>query len=132
MGKLESDLLNQIFGGGNGSGMPGGMGGDLMSPFKKQDPQQLKALVAEYQVQNTFKVGDVVQWKTGLKNKKFPAYNTPVIVVEVFDQPLRADPGNASQLAGEPLSARLGMVDNNDGEFTTFCFDLQRFELYQG
>src|SRR5690242_15649896 len=41
-----------------------------------------------------FKVGDIVRWKDGLKNKRTPPYDVPAIVWEVLDEP-RVNPADS-------------------------------------
>lgn len=63
-----------------------------------------------------FKVGDLVQWKKDLKNKRFPAYDEPVVVAEVLSTPI-IDPTDetGSQYFREPLSIAVGSFRGDDG-----------------
>lgn len=63
-----------------------------------------------------FKVGDLVHWKKDLKNKRFPAYNEPVVIVEVLNTPV-VDPTGVfgSQYFREPLSIAIGSFQDDDG-----------------
>jgi len=77
---------------------------------------------------HTFRPGDVVQWKPGLKNRKRPDYGEPAIVISTLDTPIF----DASEEAGspyfhEPLTVVLGVVDP-DGDLILFHFDGRRFE----
>lgn len=80
-----------------------------------------------------FKVGDLVVWKHGLKNRKFPDYNKPLIVIEILeDSVFDSKEGNAgSPLFREPLNIILGTVDEDDGDLLTYHFDKRRFEIYE-
>ncbi len=78
---------------------------------------------------NTFNVGDIVKWKEGLKHKRMPDYEKPVIVVEVLPKPLydeKAEVG--SPYFRECLDVVLGIIIDN--KFLTFHYDSRRFELY--
>jgi hypothetical protein len=79
-----------------------------------------------------FKVGDLVVWKAGLKNKARPALNEPVIVMEVLDTPLKDGDkqDSGTPYFNEPLDLALGLVDD-DGDFIMFYYDKRRFEPYQ-
>lgn len=79
-----------------------------------------------------FKVGDLVVWKAGLKNKGRPALNEPVIVMEVLDIPLKDGDkqDSGTPYFNEPLDIALGLVDD-DGDFIMFYYDKRRFEPYQ-
>ena len=57
---------------------------------------------------NTFKPGDIVDWKPGMRNKV--AYG-PFVVVEVLDAPVfDSEDGSGSQYFREPLDITLGKV----------------------
>jgi predicted alpha-1,6-mannanase (GH76 family) len=74
-----------------------------------------------------FKEGDIVIWKKGLKNKNWPLYNQPAIVMKKYDNPIYDEKANASNhIFKEPLDVELGIImDNND--FLTFHYDSHRF-----
>ena len=79
-----------------------------------------------------FRPGQIVQWKSGMKNRSKPAYAEPVIVMDVLNPPVF---DNRKELAGsnlfrEPLTLVLGMHDT-DGDFLLFHYDGRRFEVAQ-
>lgn len=79
---------------------------------------------------HTFKVGDIVRWKEGLKNRKVPNEKLPAIVVEVLDKPIydeKAEVG--STYFREPLDIILGMIIK--GDLITFHYDSRRFEPFE-
>lgn len=89
----------------------------------------LKDLVQTYSQERLFKIGDVVQWKEGLKNKKRPQYGEPCIVVEILDKPISDDEAPiASPYYAEKLDIKLGLLADN-GEFFIFHFDKNRFDI---
>ena len=89
----------------------------------------LKSSVEKYNQKETFKIGDVVQWKEGLKNKKRPQYGEPCIVIEVLDKAISDNEAPiASPYFAEKLDIKLGLLGDND-EFFTFHYDRNRFEL---
>ncbi len=91
--------------------------------------QLLKECVVNYNRETSFKAGDIVQWKSGLKNKKIPVYNQPCIVVEVLSDVLfDLEAPIASPYYNETLSIKLGMIAENE-EFFTFYYDKSRFEV---
>ncbi len=79
-----------------------------------------------------FKLGDLVVWKKGLKNKIRPALNEPAIVMEILDTPLKDENNQDSGTPyfNEPLDFGLGLIDD-DGDFTIFHYDKRRFEPNQ-
>ena len=77
-----------------------------------------------------FHPGQIVQWKTGMKNRSKPAYAEPVIVMEVLNPPVfdTSKELGGSNLFREPLTLILGLHDS-DGDFLLFHYDGRRFEL---
>ncbi len=79
-----------------------------------------------------FKLGDLVVWKNGLKNKIRPSLNEPAIVMQILDTPLsnqdKQDSG--TPYFNEPLDLVLGLINEN-GDFVIFHYDKRRFEPYQ-
>lgn len=92
---------------------------------------RLRDCAARLEKQHSFKVGQLVQWAPGLKNKRTPAYGDPVIIVEVLAAPLidrdRDDSGSA--YFREPLSVVAGELDP-DGDLALFYYDGRRLEPY--
>ena len=79
-----------------------------------------------------FKLGDLVVWKKGLKNKIRPSLNEPAIVMQLLDTPL-SNPNKqdfGSPYFNEPLDLVLGLINEN-GDFVLFHYDKRRFEPYQ-
>jgi len=89
----------------------------------------LKSSVEKYNQKNSFKIGDIVQWKEGLKNKKRPQFGEPCIVIEVLDKAISdIQAPIASPYFAEKLDIKLGLLGDNK-EFFTFHYDQNRFEL---
>ncbi len=77
-----------------------------------------------------FKVGDIVHWKDGLKNKRIPDYKLPAIVVDVLEVPLYDEKVEVgSPYFREPLDFVLGIIIK--GDLLTFHYDSRRFELFE-
>jgi hypothetical protein len=79
-----------------------------------------------------FAPGDLVTWKPGLKNKRTPRYDQPVVVIEVLETPVldREDEAGSTYFR-EPLNLVLGLIwDSNPGrgELVTFHYDGRRFQ----
>ena len=78
---------------------------------------------------NSFKLGQIVRWKQGLKNKSAPQYNQPAIVWEILAKPVfdtvRAQVATSPNFH-EPLDIVLGVMDGD--EFLLLHFDSRRFE----
>ena len=74
--------------------------------------------------------GQIVRWKKGLKNRRFPRYDEPAVVVEILSKPVfdEEQKGAGSSYFQEPLELRLGILDPEDGDFVIFHFDRRRFE----
>jgi hypothetical protein len=80
-------------------------------------------------MKNSFKPGQIVRWKQGLKNKDVPEYNQPVIVWEILSKPLfdssRVNVSASPNFHG-PLDIVLGIMDGD--EFLLLHYDSRRFE----
>lgn len=75
-----------------------------------------------------FRVGEIVRWKEGLKNRQRPRYGEPAIVVDVLAVPVVDESdGSGSPYFREPLDLVLGVIDE-DGELQSYYFDRRRFE----
>ena len=99
--------------------------------MQKKFVSKLKELCSRLHQQNVFHEGDLVRWKPGLKNRNYPAYGEPVIIVSVLDSPV-FDPSEltaASPYFREPLSLIIGEVVDKD--FVEYHVDARRFELFQ-
>src|SRR6185312_180918 len=76
--------------------------------------------------------GMLAQWKPGMKNRRAPDYDVPMIVVEVLEQPvIDSTFESGSVYFRERLDIILGFVDEDD-EFYMFHYDSRRFEPYTG
>lgn len=87
----------------------------------------LKKLKTLYEEKNDFKVGDILSWKKQLKNRKFPDYNEPIIVLEILAEPIfdqSVEIGSA--YFNERNDIKAGVY--RDDTLLTFYFDSQRFE----
>lgn len=84
---------------------------------------KLKALAERLSKINVFTKGQVVKWKPGLKNRRFPDYGEPVIVTDVLSVPTFDPSENSagSPYYQEPLTIVVGMC--RDDEFIEFRLD---------
>lgn len=82
----------------------------------------------EFMRKEEFKAGDFVTWKSGLKNCRIPAYGQPVVVMEVFAEPLIIH--DNEECTGTPLFRELNDVTCGtflEGKFCVFHYDSRRF-----
>jgi hypothetical protein len=91
---------------------------------------KVKELAGRMDRFHSFAEGQFVKWKPGLKNRQFPDYGEPAIVIAVLPIPI-FDPGEVS--AGspyfqEPLTFVLGTY--RDDDFLEFRLDSRRFEPF--
>ncbi len=93
--------------------------------YRAQLVENCMALLQPY----VFQVGQLVKWKKGLQNRKYPKKYQPAIVVAVLDSPvLSEDKETGSTYFREPLDIVLGMTTEEGGPFMTFYYDKRRFE----
>ncbi|HMQ96590.1 MAG TPA: hypothetical protein PKC42_00620 [Candidatus Nanoperiomorbaceae bacterium] len=76
--------------------------------------------------------GLLATWKPGLKNRRFPRYGEPVVVVALLDPPIvNPDHESGSPYFQEPLDLLLGVVRGDDREFLVYHADRRRFQPYE-
>jgi len=86
--------------------------------------EKLKKRASLLATVSDFNVGDIAVWKDGLKNKRYPQYGQPAIVLEKLDPPLIDDEDLTLK---EVLNIKLGFIAEND-EFFSFNYDGNRFK----
>lgn len=86
----------------------------------------LKVLHERLRKNARLKVGDIVVWKDGLRNRLHPAYGQPAIVSAILDPPL-TDPEDDSSTCfyRERLTVVLGVIVR--GSLVEYHFDGRRF-----
>ncbi len=90
--------------------------------------ERLTAAFRKLNEKNTFKPGDIVNWKVGLQNKMSTG---PFVVVEVFKVPVFDLEGSSgSPYFREPLNLVLGHFVA-DTEFIIGYYDSRRMELVE-
>lgn len=92
---------------------------------------ELTSLFEELNRHHELRAGQLVTWKPNLKNRRHPAYDQPVIVVEMLSEPVLARPDNSgSPYFREPLDMIAGVIDQ-DGDFMLLHFDSRRFMPFE-
>jgi hypothetical protein len=95
---------------------------ELSASFRKFSSGTEKAL----------RPGMLVQWKPGMKNRRMPDYDVPMMVVEVLEQPVIDTTFDSGSIYfRECLGIILGFLDEGD-EFCLLHYDSRRFEPYTG
>jgi len=82
-----------------------------------------------YETNKGFEVGDIVKWKAGMRNRRFPPNDGIAIVTKVYPQPIYDENSkdSGSPQFHDPMSVVLGVIDE-DGDFVEFHYDGNRFE----
>lgn len=76
--------------------------------------------------------GMLAQWKPGMKNRKTPDYDMPVVVVDVLAQPIIDSTFDSGSIFfRERLDIVLGFLEGDNG-FCLLHYDSRRFEPYAG
>ena len=69
-----------------------------------------------------------MRWKPGLKNKRGPAYDVPVVVWDVLDEPwINPAESGGSQYFQEKLDLQIA-YHYDDGDLAVYHVDKRRFE----
>lgn len=100
-----------------------------LSPDMVRDilEERMNAYFKEY----SFKIGDCVKWKEGLKNKTIPEYGQPCIVMDIVNPPLfDKESSSGSPYFNEELDIKVGIVDEDD-DFMIFYLDSKRLEYFE-
>lgn len=97
---------------------------------KSSDISELKQKVSSFLEESPkFEPGDVVRWKRGLKNKKYPKEGQLCIVIEEMEEDIIQDGRDSgSPYYREPLNLVLALLDD-DSDLVIFHYDKRRFEL---
>ena len=104
------------------------------APRSQMEPGEvektLRVALQALQSKNDFKVGQLVKWKPGLRNKKRPNYGEPAIVVGLLETPVMdTSSTSGSAYFREPLDMQLGLLDR-EGDLAVYYADRRRFEPY--
>ena len=86
-------------------------------------------------IKHTFSAGMVLTWKPGLKNRKWPAYGKPLIVVSLLESPVFDTDEAGSTYFREPLDMVIGLfldAGEHRGEFLTFHASSERYQPWCG
>lgn len=84
------------------------------------------------ETEKSLQPGMLAQWKLGMKNRRTPDYDMPMVVVEILEHPVTDSTfESGSVYFRERLDVILGFLDE-DGEFCTLHYDSRRFEPYAG
>jgi len=99
---------------------------------KPASAERLRSLGESYLIANSYNPGELLQWKEGLKDAKWPDYSEPVVVLEVA--PGRRSSGTDSDNHhNEPADIRVGVLHNESkhGQMLYgYWMDSNRFEPY--
>ena len=83
---------------------------------------------------HSLRPGDVVSWKPGLRNRRWPSYGKPAIVVETFATPVYdGETNSGSPYFREPLDVALGVfVEDGEhrGDFLVWHVDSRRLQPF--
>lgn len=86
----------------------------------------LQERMALLQQPEEFKVGDIVTWKPGLRNRKVPAYGEPMIVTELNPGMRAMDKESSSIYFQALIDMQCGLIDSDDDDFLQYRFDSTR------
>lgn len=94
----------------------------------------LRQRYQDFSRRHVFAPGDLVTWKPGLKNKRFPRYGSPAVIIDVLKTPILDhdnEDGAGSPYFREPLDLVLGVIAEDGparGDLLTYHFDSRRFQ----
>lgn len=99
----------------------------LAERFDQDNVQSLVSNLTAFHTKNEFAIGDLVQWKAGLKSHIILAEGQTAIVTEVLNEPLHDDSESVTAPYFSPkYDLKLGVMVN--GDFIEVLVDSRRFE----
>ncbi|MEZ5577718.1 MAG: hypothetical protein R3F44_19590 [Candidatus Competibacteraceae bacterium] len=107
---------------------------DLLAEPPEETHEHLRVLLERFNNgrEQALRPGMLVTWKPGLKNRRFPRYGEPVVVVGLLDAPIvNPDDESGSPYFQEPLDLLLGVVRGEDRQFLVYHADRRRFQPYE-
>lgn len=103
---------------------------DSNQQTKIDQPLELIKLHGLLLQKHEFHIGDLVEWKPGLKNKRAD-YKKPMIVTKIYEKPItELTDDTGSPYFNEQLDIVCGEIIL-DGNFLEFHFDSRRFQPWQ-
>lgn len=92
--------------------------------------QRLTHFYELFKVRHTFKPGDLVTWKPGLRNKMLPDDGQPGIVIDALAEPV-SDGSSDGDLPyfHEALDLAVGVTDR-ENDVLVYWFDSRRMQPY--
>lgn len=98
--------------------------------LEERAKNRLRTLSDRLDRRHVFTKGQFVKWKPGLKNRKYPDYGEPVIVMGVLTEPVfdLSESSSASPYFQEPLTLIIGT--HQDEDLLEFRVDGRRFEPF--
>jgi Zn-finger protein len=82
-------------------------------------------------VQPEFKVGQLIMWKPDLKDKVFPQYGEPAVVLSAFMEPAVDSEVDTSSQYSCAINDMIIGVRAPDGDFTHYYADSRRWQPFQ-
>lgn len=95
----------------------------------KPGADALSEIAGRYLDRQAFRPGDVVMYKKGLKNTKFPDYGEPAVALEMRPGNVTKNEDGDSSCYLAPRDLRIGLYGPLDS-FEGFWVDSARFELW--
>ena len=109
-------------------------GGDLLAEPPEEAGEHLRVLLERLNNgrERALRPGTLAVWKPGLKNRLFPRYGEPVVVVDLLDRPVTdSEHKSGSPYFREPLDVLVGVVRGDDREFLVYHADRRRFQPHE-
>lgn len=95
-------------------------------PNPQETASKLNERFELFRSEYVFKEGQLVSWKKGLKNRKYPRYGEPAVVLKILEKPVFSEEKESgSPYFMEPLDMILGVIINDN--FEIFYYDKRRF-----
>jgi len=98
---------------------------EKVSQIKEKLLNSYSALCESY----SFEVGQLIEWKDGLKNKARPRSGEPAIVINIYDEPIfDSEKDSGTPYFKEPLDMVIGVIEEKPETLLFFHVDSRRFK----
>lgn len=99
-----------------------------MPPAKREQADALRDAVINLHRTPEFQVGDVVEWRPGMRNRRLPKTGFVAVISEIFAEPIvNPEKEVSSPYFQEKMHGKIALMDE-DGDILEYAADFTRFK----
>ena len=124
------EMLKALLGGSIGSGSRRSLDG-ATTPIRDCKSEAIDYVIEYNRPTVAFQPGDLIEWKPGMKNVKFPKYGEPIMVLETFEAVRSsAQAGTPYEYTAMDMRCITFKDNDGDGDFCAYAFESRRMRKY--